>query len=136
MVVSSIIPFFCVNELLPFGQHHRKIQMVAVKYLNVAKITMLPCGFWFLVPHSTIFQLYHGSEFYWWRKPDYLEKTTDQSQVTDKQKRYKIKDNNYRLKIEQHEPHYTRNRGELRCSWMVSSSCFTSSTRRKSRLLT
>jgi hypothetical protein len=22
--------------------------------------------------------------FYWWRKPDYPEKTTDQSQVTDK----------------------------------------------------
>ena len=40
MVVSSIIPFFCVNELLPFGQHHRKIQMVAVKYLNVAKINL------------------------------------------------------------------------------------------------
>jgi hypothetical protein len=31
-----------------------------------------------------LFQLYRYCQFYWWRKPDYPEKTTELSQVTDK----------------------------------------------------
>ena len=41
---------------------------------------------WFIVfkAISTIFQLYRGGQVYWWRKPEYPEKTMDLPQVTNK----------------------------------------------------
>jgi hypothetical protein len=49
----------------------------------VTKIEVSITNSWFffggggLTPFSAIFQLYHGDQFYWWKKPEYPKRTTD-----------------------------------------------------------
>jgi hypothetical protein len=73
--------YFCIENLAD-----KKVADNLSIFLPFGIYTLygLAQGLWNGTPLLTLFQLYRGGQFYWWRKPEYPEKTTDLPQVTDK----------------------------------------------------
>jgi hypothetical protein len=65
-IFVSVIPLLTVNYRCYFV-YNRVWYWRTFKYMSL----------------STIFSLYHGGQFYWWKKPESLEKSTDLSQIID-----------------------------------------------------
>jgi hypothetical protein len=73
------VAIFFLSKLV---QHVYLLPLVSISsLLSFRKIDwLIDC--WCLTPLSAIFQLYYDDQFYIWKKPEYLERTTDHGQAT------------------------------------------------------
>ena len=80
--VSSIIKVLLVEEIRVPEENYSPIAShwptswgidctLPCAEIKLTTFSGLGFGLWCLMPFSTKFQLYHGSQFYWWRKPEY-----------------------------------------------------------------
>ena len=86
--MGSLWPRSCGVESYSYLSRNRAYPTTAVSSIPAhGKVHSIHLWWWWCMvinPNFNNISLYRGGLFYCWRKPEYLEKTTDLSQVTDR----------------------------------------------------
>jgi hypothetical protein len=78
-----VINYACFNYKC--YMKHDILSMSVYAWVQLNNVwTLIDWFFLCLTPLSAIFQLYHGDQFKWWKKPKYPERTNDHGQATGK----------------------------------------------------